>query len=258
MVPAQSTSKDLSQRGRKDLAAALHRVAVVLIGIYIIMFINAVLPPNINDPRWATGILDSLRSFAFLPLIGGILILLANHMDRRSPIINKHRNWVRKFAPLAALGFFLLIPLQGMASYNVNRMAKIQAAQNTSKLTRAITMIRSAQDETELRSGIAEAGIQNLPQAKPMMPTEKVKEQIIAQIAPEVSKLQNQSDRLLQMASHDLIIQWLRDSAIALAYGFGFPGLSIRGGVVATIPFGVKHKIHTRPWKQDDQNPMAP
>jgi len=90
------------------------------------------------------------------------------------------------------------------------------------------------------------------------MPTEKVKEQIIAQIAPEVSKLQNQSDRLLQMALHDLILQWLRDSAIALAYGFGFPGLGIRGGVIATNSFGVKHKIHTRPWKQDDQNPMAP
>ena len=92
MVPAQSTSKDLSQRGRRDLAAALHRVAVVLIGIYIILFINAVLLPNINDPKWASGILDSLRAVAFLPLIGGVLILLANHMDRRSPIINKHRN----------------------------------------------------------------------------------------------------------------------------------------------------------------------
>jgi hypothetical protein len=163
MVPAQSTSKDLSQRGRRDLAAALHRVAVVLIGIYIILFINAVLPPNINDPRWATGILDSLRAVAFLPLIGGVLILLANHMDRRSPIINKHRNWVRKFAPLAALGFFLIIPLQGLASYNVIRMAKIEAGQKITKLTRAITLISSAQDETALRSGISEAGIQNLP-----------------------------------------------------------------------------------------------
>jgi hypothetical protein len=258
MVPAQSTSKDLSQRGRKDLAAALHRVAVVLIGIYIIMFINAVLPPNINDPRWATGILDSLRSVAFLPLIGGVLILLANHMDRRSPIINKHRNWVRKFAPLAALGFFMLIPLQGLASYNVNRMAKIQAGQNISKLTRAITMIRSAQDETQLRLGVAEAGIQNLPQAKLIKPIEKAKEQILAQITPEVLKLQYQSANEHKAASQGLIIQWLRDGAVALLYGFGFRGLGKRGGVIAHTPFGARNKVKNRPWHQDEQKPMAP
>ncbi len=258
MVPAQSTSKDLSQRGRKDLAAALHRVAVVLIGIYIILFINAALPPNINDPRWATGILDSLRAVSFLPLIGGVLILLANHMDRRSPIINKHRNWVRKFAPLAALGFFLIIPLQGLASYNVIRTAKIEAGQKITKLTRAITLISSAQDETALRSGISEAGIQDLPQAKIIIPIEKVKEKILAQITPEALKLQYQSANELKAASQGLIVQWLRDGAVALLYGFGFRGLGKRGGVIAHTPFGARNKVNNRPWHQDEQNPMAP
>jgi hypothetical protein len=257
MVPAQSTSKDLSQRARKDLGAALDRVAVVLIGIYIVLFINAVLPPNINDPRWATGILDSLRAVAFLPLIGGLLILLANHMDRRSPIISKHRNWVRRFAPLAALGFFLLIPLQGLANYNVIRASKIQAGEKITELTQAITMIRAAQDETALRSGIEKAGIQNLPQAKLIIPIETVKEQILAQITPEVLRLQYQSANEHKAAWQRLIIQWLRDGAIALLYGFGFRGLGKRGGVIAHDPFGARNSIKNRPWKQNAQDTMA-
>jgi len=258
MAPAQSTSKDLSQRSRKDLAAALDRVAVVLIGIYMILFISAVLMPNFNDPRWATGILDSLRAVAFLPLVGGVLILLANHMDRLSPITKKHRNWVRRFAPLAALGFFLIIPLQGIASYNVIRMAKIQSSQKVAKLSRAITMIGSAQDETALRSGISEAGIQNLPQTKIIIPIEKAKEQILDQITSEVLRLQYQSDNENKAASQGLIMQWLRDGSIALLYGFGFRGLGKRGGVIAHSPFGARNKVNNLPWHQDYQDPMAP
>jgi hypothetical protein len=257
MVPAQSTSKDLSQRGRKDLGSALNRVAVVLIGIYLVLFINAVLTSNISDPRWATGILDSLLAVAFLPLIGGVLILLANHMDRRSPIINKHRNWVRRFAPLAALGFFLLIPLQGLASYNVIRMTKIQAGQKIAKLSRAMTMIRSAQDEIALRSGIGEAGIQNLTQTKIFLPIEKEKEQTLAQITPELLRLQYQSENEIKETSQGLLIQWFRYGAIALLYGFGFRGLGKRGGVIAHNPFGARNKVNNRSWHQDDQNPMA-
>jgi hypothetical protein len=87
---------------RKDLASALDRVAIVLIGVYIVLFIAAVIPPHFKDPRWLIEILDALRGIAFLPLIGGVFILLANQMDRQSSIITKHRKWVRKYAPLAA------------------------------------------------------------------------------------------------------------------------------------------------------------
>jgi hypothetical protein len=226
MVPAQSSNRNLTQSGRRDLAVALDRVAAVLIGIYIILFIDTIIPPHINDPRWLTGILDSLRAVAFLPLLSGALILLANQMDRRSTIISKHRNWVRKFAPLVALGFFLLIPLQGLANYKLIREVRKQDGQKIAKLTRAMATIRYAQDETGLRSGINEVGIQNLPQGKLNMPLEKVKEQIIAQIAPEILKIQHQSGRQYNKALQTFILQWLSDSAIALLYGFGFRGLS--------------------------------
>jgi hypothetical protein len=222
---SQTTRKVSSHSTRKYSAAALDRVAFVLIGIYIVSLIAALIPPNINDPRWLTLVLDSLLDRAFLPLIGAVLILLANHLDRRSAIISKHRNWVQKFAPLAALGFFLIIPLQGLASYNVSIAANREATQKTTNLTRAMSKIRAAQNEAALLAGISEAGIQNFPPGKPLVPTATDKEQILSQLSTEVSRLQYQSQKNSKNFMQGLVLKWLRDGAMAFLYGFGFRSL---------------------------------
>ena len=237
MGSSQDNRKDSSQSVRKDLAYALDRAAIVLIGIYIILFIAAVIPPNLSDPRWPITILDSLRTVAYLPLIGGALILLANHLDRRSTTITQHRNWVRKFAPLAALGFFLIIPLQGFAYYNVFRMAKSETTQKISKLERAKAMIRYAQDENALQSAAREVGIQNIPQSNPIASIVPAKEQLLAQVNTETSKLQFQSDKTDRKILQGLILQWIRDAVVALLYGFGFGGLSKRRAEETNPPF---------------------
>jgi len=224
-VLSQSTRQASSHSTRKYSASALDRAGVVLIGIYIVSLIAALIPPNINDPRWPTLILDSLLDRAFLPLIGAVLILLANHLDRRSAIISKHRKWVQKFAPLAALGFLLIIPLQGLASYNVSIAAKREATQKTTNLTRAMTKIRAAQDEAALLAGISEAEIQNFPPGMPLEPIATAKEQILSQLSTEVSRLQYQSSKNSNNFLQSLILKWLRDGAMAFLYGFGFRSL---------------------------------
>jgi hypothetical protein len=250
-----------SSRGiRNDLASALDRVALVLIGIYIILFITSAIPLRFSDPRWATAILDSLRAIAFLPLIGGVLILLANQMDPQSKIITKHRKWVRKFAPLVALGFFLIIPLQGLASYNIIRAGNSQATQKIATITRGMAMIRDAQDETALRAGINAIGIQNLPQGKLIIPIATVKGQILPQLSTEILKLKNESEKQRQRALQGLIFQWLRDGAVALLYGFGFKGLTMRSEseVIANPPLGADLQIPDRRLKLDDKKPIQP
>jgi len=230
---------------RKDLASALDRVAFVLVGVYLVLFVAAVLPPHIKDPRWLTQILDALRGLAFLPLIGGVLILLANQMDRQSNVITKHRKWVRKFAPLAALGFFLMIPLQGFASYRVLSESKGEAMQKLYKITRATEMIRNAQDETALRMGINAVGIRNVPQGKLVVPLATVKEQILSQLAPQILNLQNETNTRYNRALQNLVFQWIRDSALAFLYSFGFSGLTKPGEMVAN-DLGVGHEMTRR------------
>ena len=241
---------------RKDLASALDRVALVLIGIYVVLFIAAVVPPHIKDPRWLTEILDALRGLAFLPLIAGVFILLANQMDRQSNIIGKHRKWVRKFAPLAALGFFLMIPLQGLASYRVLSESRGEAMQKIYKLTRATEMIRNAQDETALRLGINAVGIRNVPQGKLVVPLATVKEQILGQLAPQILKLQDETNKSYNRAVQSLVFQWLRDSALAFLYGFGFSGLTKPGEMVANN-LGVGHEM-TRRLEDGEEELLVP
>jgi len=245
---SQGTRKVSSQSNRKDFAAALDRVAIVLIGIYLVQFIAAVIPPNINDPRWAIGILDSLRGVGFLPLIGGALILLAKHMDRQSAIISRHRRWLQKVAPLAALGFFLIIPLQGLVSYNVITAARSESTQKISKLNRAMAMIRSAQDETALRSGISEIGFQSIPPGNLNAPNATFKEQLVSQLASEISRLQFRSDKEHNKILQGMILQWLRDASVAILYGFGFRGLSKRADADANTSGGRYPKFISRRW----------
>lgn len=247
---------------RKDLAYALDRVAFVLFGVYIVLFIAAVLPPRFSDPRWLIVIMDAVRGIAFLPLIGGALILLANQMDRQSTIISKHRRWVRKFAPFAALGFFLIIPLQGLASYRVLNEARSEAAQKLSALSRGIGMIRTAQDETALRLGINAVGIRNVPQGKLIVPIATVKEKILTQLAPQILKLQNETNKSYNRAWQNLIFQWLRDSSLAFLYGYGFSGLIKAGdkpSEMASNDLGVGHEMDRRLEEEDeDQEFLVP
>jgi hypothetical protein len=243
---SQTTRKVSSHSTRKYSAAALDRVAFVLIGIYIVSLIAALIPPNINDPRWLTLVLDSLLDRAFLPLIGAVLILLANHLDRRSAIISKHRNWVQKFAPLAALGFFLIIPLQGLASYNVSIAANREATQKTTNLTRAMSKIRAAQNEAALLAGISEAGIQNFPPGKPLVPTATDKEQILSQLSTEVSRLQYQSQKSSKNFMQGLVLKWFRDGAMAFLYGFGFRSLGKKNEAVSNTSVHAHTKTNQR------------
>lgn len=239
---SQATRKGSSHSTRKYAAAALDRVAFVLIGIYIISLIAALIPPQFNDPKWPTLLLESLLDRAFLPLIGAVLILLANHMDRRSAIISKHRKFVQQFAPLAALGFFLIIPLQGLASYNVTIAATNAATQKTANLTRAMTIIRAAENEVNLRAGISEAAILNFPPGKPLVPIDTVKEQILSQLSTEISRLQFQSQKYSNNLLEGLILNWFRDSAMAFLYGLGFRGFGKRSEVVT----GTLANAHTK------------
>jgi hypothetical protein len=241
---------------RKDLASALDRVALTLISIYIVLLIAAVLPPHINDPKWLIDILNSLRGVAFLPLIGGVLILLANQMDRQSNVISKHRKWVRKYAPLAALGFLLLIPVQGLASYRVLSESRAEASQKIAKLTRGLEMIRNAQDETVLRAGINAVGIKNVPSGKLIVPLPVVKEQILSQLAPQILRLQNENNKSYNSALQNLLFQWLRDAALAFLYAFGFSGLTKPGEMVANN-LGVGHEM-TRQLEEDDDQLLIP
>lgn len=245
-VSSPATRKVSSHSTRKYSASALDRAAVVLIGIYIVSFIAAVIPPQINDPRWQTLVLDSLLDRAFLPLIGAALILLANHMDRRSATVSKHRKWVQKFAPLAALGFFLIIPLQGLASYNATIATKNAATQKTTNLTRAMTIIRAAENEVNLRAGISEARILNFPPGKPLVPIDTVKEQILSQLSTEVSRLQFQSQKDSNNLLQGLILKWLRDSAMAYLYGLGFRGLGKRSEEARDTPLNAHTKTNQR------------
>lgn len=241
---------------RKDLASSLDRVALALISVYIVLLIASVIPPHIKDPNWLIDILNALRGIAFLPLIGGVLILLANQMDRQSNIISKHRKWVRKFAPLAALGFLLMVPLQGLASYRVLSASKGEAAQKINKLSRGLEIIRNAQDEGALRAGINAVGIKNIPPGKLIVPLPVVKEQILSQLAPQIMRLQNETNISYNKALQNLLFQWLRDSALALIYAFGFSGLTKPGEMVASN-IGVGHEM-TRQLEEDDDAFLVP
>jgi hypothetical protein len=210
---------------RRHLAFALDRVAIALIGIYLVLFVAAVIPPHFKDPTWLLEALNALRGVAFLPLIGGGLILVASQVNRHSAIISMHRMWIRKFVPLVVVGFFLMIPLQGAANYWILGESRGEAMQKIKKLTRGMELISLAQDEYGLRLGIDEVGIVNAPQGRLIVPVAIVKKQILDQLSPRIAKLQNEINISYPRALRGLIFQWLRDSAVAFLYGFGFRGL---------------------------------
>jgi hypothetical protein len=115
------TEKDSdSIKIRASFADQLSLAALALFILFISAIANSLIPAALFNPAWQIRLTATLISNGFLPLLALALFQLGFTLKplRRSETIRKK---LCSFAVLASLGFLLLIPLQGWASWRLIR-----------------------------------------------------------------------------------------------------------------------------------------
>jgi hypothetical protein len=136
----------------KELAGVFWFVALALFGLFVSLAAASLLPPRPASPAWLMMVSQSLVSLAPLPLLGLCLARIALVLDSANPWLQRQCGRVSRLAFPVALGFFLLVPLQGYALLAQNKLANQRVDQHIDQTLARLERIRSqVQASTDLQ-----------------------------------------------------------------------------------------------------------
>jgi hypothetical protein len=223
----------------ESFADILQWVAIALFIVFLAILLAAMLPLEILDSRWQVRVISALLGSSSLPLIGVVLMLLANYLDEGfSPFGSKIR-LIRRLAGFAAIGFLLLIPLQITAGTRLLNQQSGNEVSQLKVLQGAADSIRSANNEEDLKNALRKLpGAPNNLNRPLGAPLPQVKAALISRLDPAVKRLQNQVDEAKKNRMEKAIGIWIRDAGMAAGYAIGFSGLGSfkeQGSLLRTV-----------------------
>jgi hypothetical protein len=200
----------------------LGRFGVALLLLFIINTLFGLLPLQLRDPAWQLRITDLLRTTAPFAILGAVLIFLCEAFEGKpSP------DWftvkrIKRLAPVAAVGFVLLIPLQINASWVQIRTADAEAQKTIRAVQRRVTAVRTApslEALVELSKGLPPDW---QPKAGDSLAQNRFR--ILSRAEPELARLRTLSLSNKSAAIQRRLQEGLRDLLLNLIYAAAFFG----------------------------------
>ena len=177
-------SVDIRQNQIANTAAVmLSDGALALFITYLILVAFDALPARLLDPAWMLNLALSLSGNMAIPLAALVFIHVAAWMTPMNNAIQARRNFFGSIARWAMLGFLLLIPLIGYATWAGSNAIKIQnefqnnAAQKASE--NLIKFIGAATSPGELQAGLIALNGPNIPNQSLNQPLPLLKKQAL-------------------------------------------------------------------------------
>ena len=177
-------SVDIRQNQIANTAAVmLSDGALALFITYLILVAFDALPPRFLDPAWILNLALSLSGNMAIPLAALAFIHVAAWMTPMNNAIQARRNFFGSIARWAMIGFLLLIPLIGYATWAGSNAIKIQneiqnnAAQKASE--NLIKFIGAATSPGELQAGLIALNGPNIPNQSLNQPLPLLKKQAL-------------------------------------------------------------------------------
>ena len=201
----------------------LGRLGLTLILLFVVNTLFGLFPLQILDPAWRLRVADLLRTTAPFTLLGAALIYLCEGpLDAPGPSWLPLRR-IQRLAPLAALGFLLLIPLQIHASWTQINTADSEAQKTIRTVERRIAAVRavdSSSDLLKLSKGLP-------PDWQPLAneSLEVNRTRLLGRVEPELARLRNLASDNKSAVIQKRLQDGLRDQLLSLIYAVAFYGL---------------------------------
>lgn len=219
------TESDPSRYGANHF---LHRLAAILILLFAVDAIIAMLPLRLLEPAWQLRVISQLLTTTPFALLGCALFCVVDLLSPGSVRTPEKRTLrrIQKLAFHAAIGFFLLIPLQLNASWAQLRQADSETQKTLRGLQQRVETVRAASSVADLQK-LA----QGLPQDWQPSSDQSLalsRSQLLARIEPQVALIRTQAAQRRSAAVEKATQTLLRDCASSFLYGFAFLALHQR------------------------------
>jgi hypothetical protein len=201
----------------------LGRLGSALILLFIINTLFGLLPLQLLNPAWQLSLADLLRTTAPFALLGSALIYLderSRGMDN-STLLSLRR--IQKLAPLAALGFLLLIPLQINATWVQIRHADSEAQKTIRSVERRIKAVQAVGSRAELLEISRGLPPDWQPLAEESLSVNRSR--LLGRVYPELARLRTLANTNKSATIQKQLQDGLRDLLLSLIYAAAFYGL---------------------------------
>jgi len=214
------------------LSQLLGALSIVLLVVFLAAVFTTALPLKLLDPQRQLQFVAALINNAALALMGALLLPLAVWFDPGNHRLRARHKAFRRWTLAAALGFLLLVPLQGYAAWKFYRNVSINQEQQTSQSSRKLSELRqaiaSATTHQELQSRVQRLFGRNagLSPSELRTPMSELRQQLLARAEQASSQLMQQIEAQASMKPDQLVNETIRIAVSAVAYAIGFAFLA--------------------------------
>ena len=127
-----------------SLSIVLEACSLVLLGVFLVSILAKLLPLKLMDAQWQLGVAAELANNGSVALAGVLLLFLALEINKNSKRIRKRRNAFKRWAPAAAAGFLLLIPLQVFNTWRIYQGYTSRVERQISQSSEKLSGLREA------------------------------------------------------------------------------------------------------------------
>lgn len=218
-TPEEFIKEGLSQQWAAG-ARYTYWVGVVLLGSFLTSLINAA-PPRLTDPAWQLSLISLLLAGGSIALIGALLINIAHIFNTADRQIQNRAQLVRKLAPLVALGWLLLIPMQlflGVRLINTQVNSELEEIRSFERIAKSV---RDANSEFELRQALAQ--VPNQPPLPALtVPLPVAKANLLAQFQKRINTAKNNQEQVSSNRFQNWVREAFRNSLQCFLLTLGF------------------------------------
>jgi hypothetical protein len=179
---------DESAAARLEVSDLLMAIGKGLFLVFLGYLIVDSLPLQLLVPGWQLAFVGRVLSIGSIALVGFACIHLAVILNPANRLYSKRLGMLRRWAMVAAIGFLLLIPLQGYATWRSYSSAKSnqqnlirQADKRLAPIKKAVESATSVDDLQQQLSRLGGVNAQLTPDVR-SRPLEEVKKNIIANL----------------------------------------------------------------------------
>lgn len=227
-----TASPDSTLAASPYLSRLLATLSPVLLVVFLAAVATVALPPRLLDPSWQLALIATMITNASLALMGTLLLPLALGFDPTNHRLRARWDAFRRWALPAALGFLLLIPLQGYAAWKFQRTATVAQNQQTAQTSKQFFELRqainSATTHDELQAKLKKLFGRNagLSPSELRMPIGELRNMLRARAELASTRMMQQIEAQAAMKPTLPLKETIRIAISALAYAIGFAFLA--------------------------------
>jgi hypothetical protein len=231
--PAQDSFSGPENRHRPFLSPwRLSWVALVLLALYATIVLSAAVPVRLADPAWQLRLYNAVVNASAFPLVGLALLHLSSDLNPDNETIGRRAGFFARLAVPIALGFLLLIPLQGYLLWQQGRNVTSGANNQLERQERALASLREAVQQAgsvaELQQRFSALQGPSLGTAEQALPLSQLKTQLNVALEQADQALQRRRASLPAVDPITLLVLTLRNGFACLALAIGFAALGQR------------------------------